>query len=168
MYIANERIKEVRLVLKCISQEQFAKETGIDLERIKKLEKGKVKASLEDVVAVADAYDLSTDFLLGKRRLPAPVIRTEQEAQVWDRIEKLSQEQLMELCEGLMERMGMRDDDAVVTICYGKREEWKTRKEAKDFYLRAMMASEGSEHQRYATIYQKLSTGMTECSDGVD
>ena len=168
MYIANERIKEVRLVLKSISQEQFSKETGIALERIKKLEKGRVKASLDDVVAISDAYGISMDFLMGNRRLPAPVITSEEEALFWNRLEKLSIHELGEFCEELMKRMGINEDDAVITICYGKREEWKTRREAKEFYLQAMMGSEGSENQRYTTIYQKLSIGMKECSDEVD
>lgn len=58
--------------------------------------------------------------------------------------------------------------DSVVTICYGRRQVWKSRREAMNHFLEGMMCSEGSEQQRYATIYAKLVAGETECSDGDD
>lgn len=55
--------------------------------------------------------------------------------------------------------------DAVTTICYGKEEVWDDRKEAVDFYLRAIAASEGSECERYTKIYTELLMGKSICSD---
>ena len=62
----------------------------------------------------------------------------------------------------------MAVDDKVTTICYGKEEIWNSREEAMAFFLEGMAASEGSEHERYSTIYVKLSLGMKVCSDEVD
>lgn len=58
--------------------------------------------------------------------------------------------------------------DRVTTICYGWEETWESREAAAAFFLKCMAASEGSERDRYATIYTKLMLGMTECGDGVE
>lgn len=55
--------------------------------------------------------------------------------------------------------------DAVKTICYGEEDIWDSRKEAADFFLRAMMGSEGSEQERYTKIYTELMLGMEVCTD---
>ena len=52
-----------------------------------------------------------------------------------------------------------------ITICYGQREIWKSRKEAADFFLEGMASTEGSECERYSTIYTKLILGYKVCSD---
>ena len=54
---------------------------------------------------------------------------------------------------------------AVITICYGGKDTWKTRNEAEKFFLKAMMLSEGSERERYTKIYTELKMGMTICTD---
>ena len=57
---------------------------------------------------------------------------------------------------------------AVVTICYGKREEWPTRKQAEMEFLEAVMGTEGSERERYMTVYARLKIGCKVCSDDED
>ena len=59
----------------------------------------------------------------------------------------------------------MGKKDTVVTICYGKRKVWNSRKEAIDFFLQGILATEGSECERYTIIYCKLCSGMAVCSD---
>ena len=56
--------------------------------------------------------------------------------------------------------------DAVRTVCYGKEDVWDSRKEAADFFLRAIAGSEGSECERYTRIYTQLLMGKTVCTDG--
>lgn len=58
--------------------------------------------------------------------------------------------------------------DSVKTICYGKEEVWDSRKDAADFFLQAIAGSEGSECERYTTIYTKLVEGLEVCSDDAD
>ena len=55
--------------------------------------------------------------------------------------------------------------DSVKVVCYGKEEIWDSRKEAADFYLRAIAGSEGSECQRYTKIYAELLMGFPVCTD---
>jgi len=56
--------------------------------------------------------------------------------------------------------------DTVKTICYGKEDLWDSRKEAADFFLRAIAGSEGSECERYTRIYAELLMGKDICTDG--
>ena len=56
--------------------------------------------------------------------------------------------------------------DAVRTIYYGKEDVWDSRKEAADFFLRAIAGSEGSECERYTKIYTELLMGKAVCTDG--
>lgn len=55
--------------------------------------------------------------------------------------------------------------DVVKVICYGTEETWDSRKEAADFYLRAIAGSEGSECERYTKIYTELLMGLSTCTD---
>ena len=57
--------------------------------------------------------------------------------------------------------------DSVKVTCYGKEEVWDSRKEAADFYLRAIAGSEGSECERYTKIYTELLMGLSTCTDEV-
>ncbi len=54
---------------------------------------------------------------------------------------------------------------AVKTVCYEKTDEWNTREEAEQFFLRAMASSEGSECNRYVNIYTQLKMGKEVCTD---
>lgn len=54
---------------------------------------------------------------------------------------------------------------SVKTICYGKEEVWDSRQEAREFFLRAVMSSEGSECDRYTKIYAELVAGKAVCTD---
>ena len=55
--------------------------------------------------------------------------------------------------------------DSVTTVCYCEKEIWDSREDAVDFFLQAMAGSEGSERDRYVTIYAKLISGSDVCSD---
>ena len=55
--------------------------------------------------------------------------------------------------------------DSVTTVCYGEKEIWDSREDAVGFFLQAMAGSEGSERDRYVTIYTKLISGSDVCSD---
>ena len=53
----------------------------------------------------------------------------------------------------------------VTTICYNRKEEWTSRKEALKFFITAALCSEGSEHERYEKIIFELKAGYEICSD---
>lgn len=53
----------------------------------------------------------------------------------------------------------------IVTVWYGKEESWESKEAAEQFFLQAMMGSDGSEKERYTNIYIKLQMGMIFCTD---
>lgn len=57
--------------------------------------------------------------------------------------------------------------DIVTTICYGNITK-RTRIDALEFYMDCMRNSEGSEHERYETIFFQLMDGKKVCSDCID
>ena len=59
----------------------------------------------------------------------------------------------------------IRKVNGAITICYGHREYWRSRKEAADYFLEGLCATEGSESERYSKIYAELICGKTVCSD---
>ena len=59
----------------------------------------------------------------------------------------------------------VRKLDTVTTICYGEERIWDKRSEAEHFFFEGMMSSEGSEQQRYTTVYMKLRAGEEVCTD---
>ena len=60
----------------------------------------------------------------------------------------------------------VRKIPAIRTVCYGKTDEWYSREEAEDFFLRAMTMSGGSKQDRYTKIYTELKMGKEFCTDG--
>ena len=59
-------------------------------------------------------------------------------------------------------------NDPVVTVCYGQEKKWDHRRDAQKFFFEGIAASEGSEKERYLTIYSKLAKGETYCTDEED
>ena len=60
-----------------------------------------------------------------------------------------------------------RKVDIVVVTCYNQQEVME-RGLAVQKYLDCLLHSEGSEHERYETIYFQLVSGRKECSDMID
>lgn len=61
--------------------------------------------------------------------------------------------------------LAMPKSREVTTVCNGKRKVWTEREEAKDFFLRQMMTTEGEDRERAECIYIQLIHGLIECSD---
>lgn len=61
--------------------------------------------------------------------------------------------------------MAMNRRKSVITKCCGKVTKWNGREQAKDFFLEAMMNSEGAEHERYSAVYIQLVNGLSFCTD---
>ena len=53
----------------------------------------------------------------------------------------------------------------VTVLCYGQKEIWDSREEAMAYYLEGMMACDGSEADRYRSIYCQLAEGARYASD---
>ncbi|MGN0620860.1 MAG: hypothetical protein ACI4I9_03235 [Porcipelethomonas sp.] len=61
--------------------------------------------------------------------------------------------------------LAMPKSHKVTTICFGKKKVWSDREEAKDFFLEAMMSSEGEEYDRFSAIYIQIINGLSYCTD---
>ena len=59
-----------------------------------------------------------------------------------------------------------RKDGPVTVICYGEREEWKSRWAARQFFQLGTLMCDGSERNRYMNIFLDLTVGKKICSDG--
>ena len=57
--------------------------------------------------------------------------------------------------------------NAIKIICYGKTQLWEDRIAAMQEYYEGAMVCEGSERDRYLTIYNQLSEGKMVCTDEV-
>lgn len=103
MEIVNRRFKEFREALQ-MSEREFAEKTGIKLERVKKIEAGRVKVSREEVLAVSDHFGVSADYILGLEKQPRPVFHSEADARIWRGLQGLSGEELDEVMKALEEK----------------------------------------------------------------
>lgn len=65
----------------------------------------------------------------------------------------------------LVPEYAIPQSQSVTVKCYGKEEVWEDREQAKDFYLEGMMNSDGSEHDRYTSIYLQIMNGLNYCTD---
>jgi len=166
--IVNERIREYREVSLQISQKEMAEAVGIEYSRFKKIEDAKAEVALKELLAIADKYEVSLDYFLGRRRFPMSVNADESERKMWDMLEHIPQEDMDYVYNAIKASLNITDDDEVTTVCYGKEEKWTSRETAKRFYIRAMAGSEGSEHERYSNIYIQLCMGEKVCRDEVD
>lgn len=57
-------------------------------------------------------------------------------------------------------------NDVVSITCYNKTENMRRRDALEKFY-EGMMCSEGSEHERYETLFFQLLEGRMKCSDSI-
>lgn len=124
------RMKEFREKYLQISVEEFSKQTGIDIGRIRKIETGQGKVRLSEMVTVMDVYSLSSEYLLGRVDRPKPIIMDPQTAKEWAAIEQLSMEDLHKLYDMMKKKQG------VTTICYGKKRYGIRGKRQKPFSFR--------------------------------
>lgn len=60
----------------------------------------------------------------------------------------------------------VRNNGPVSTVCYGKREEWKTRKQALDHFYECIANSFGAERERYVRVQIELIEGKKVATDG--
>lgn len=96
MEIVNRRFKEFREALQ-MSEGEFAEKTGIRLERVRKIENGRVKVDIGEILAVSDCFGVSNDYLLGMEEQPRPIFHSEEDARIWCGLLKLSDEERKEV-----------------------------------------------------------------------
>ncbi|MFZ2538658.1 MAG: helix-turn-helix domain-containing protein [Oscillospiraceae bacterium] len=72
MSIFSNRIKELRIIKK-VSQANLADIVGVSQRAVSYYEAGKDSPSLEILVALANFFEVSTDYLLGITDIPRPI-----------------------------------------------------------------------------------------------
>ena len=61
--------------------------------------------------------------------------------------------------------LAMNPNRKVTTVCNGEKVVWNDHDRAKNYFLEAMMNSDGDEHDRYSCIYIQLQNGLDVCTD---
>lgn len=69
MSVIGTRIKELRLNKK-VTQKEIAEGIGVSSVSIQRFEYGSVRPSLDTLIALADFFDVSLDFLTGRNDNP--------------------------------------------------------------------------------------------------
>lgn len=65
MSVIGERIKELRLEKK-VTQKEIAEGIGVSPVSVQRFEYGSVRPSLDTLIALADYFDVSLDYLVGR------------------------------------------------------------------------------------------------------
>lgn len=69
MIIFGQRLKELRKN-KSISQKEFAEYLGITVRQLQRYEANKQEPNLERLIQIADYFDVSLDYLVGRSDNP--------------------------------------------------------------------------------------------------
>ena len=67
--ILNERLKKLRAV-KNVTQQRVADELGVTVGNVQKFEYGTARPKLDNVIKIADFFDVSIDYLVGRTDNP--------------------------------------------------------------------------------------------------
>ena len=68
--ILNQRLKSLRLANR-VTQQSIANAIGVTVGNLQKFEYGTARPKLENVIKLADFFNVSTDYLLGRSNNPA-------------------------------------------------------------------------------------------------
>jgi len=88
MGIINERITELR-EHKGYSEEYIAEKLKISINSYRKYENNKI-LDLNELIAISDVFDISTDYLLGNTDIPIPVL-TDKNAELIMALSRMSE-----------------------------------------------------------------------------
>ncbi len=105
MDIVNERFRKFREMLG-VSVKELAEKTKIKPQRIRDIERGKVKVRTGDVTALMDVYGISADYLVGSDMMPHPIFKDRKEAAFWKGMSQLPKEELAKVVQAIEEHAG--------------------------------------------------------------
>ncbi|MBR0287679.1 MAG: helix-turn-helix transcriptional regulator [Selenomonadaceae bacterium] len=66
----NERLKDLRLKKK-VTQQNVADALGVTVGNVQKFEYGTARPKLDNVIKIAEYFDVSIDYLVGRSNNPA-------------------------------------------------------------------------------------------------
>lgn len=99
------RIRELRVEIGC-TQEFVAEQIGISLDGYRKLERGVNGASVDTLVAIAELYNVSIDYLVYGQEIPNLNA-------VSDGLTERETKFLLAIFKSIKENMGLLEEDSV-------------------------------------------------------
>jgi transcriptional regulator with XRE-family HTH domain len=84
-----------------VGQEELAKKAGLPPSSISHFECGRRKPSLRNLVRLADALEMSADFLLGRQETPGRAVEVEPAWQVFQKLSSEGREIVLKFLQAL-------------------------------------------------------------------
>ena len=84
----DDNISKFRELLK-MDQKTFAEKSDIDLNRLIRIEEGKVDMTLLELSKISGTFCISADYLLGATDKPCPIFFNEQQEKIWNLLSSL-------------------------------------------------------------------------------
>lgn len=96
-----ERLQEI-VKIHGIGIPELAERCGLKRLRAKKLMNGEVKMSIAEAVSIANEFQVSLEYLLGRYPYPLPAPRTEEEWMVYEKLGQMDENEAQKYLEMMM------------------------------------------------------------------
>lgn len=93
---------EVREVQTDGIEKVIAERCGLKRQRAKKLMNGEVKMSIAEAVSIANEFQVSLEYLLGRYPYPLPAPQTEEEWMVYEKLGQMDENEAQKYLEMMM------------------------------------------------------------------
>ena len=81
---------------------ELAERCGLKRQRAKKLMNGEVKMSIAEAVSIANEFQVSLEYLLGRYPYPLPAPQTEEEWMVYEKLGQMDENEAQKYLEMMM------------------------------------------------------------------
>mgnify|MGYP000473622869 FL=1 len=96
-----ERLQEI-VKIHGIGIPEFAERCGLKRQRAKKLMNGEVKMSIAEAVSIANEFQVSLEYLLGRYSYPLPAPQTDEEWLLYEKLEQMDENEAQKYLEMMM------------------------------------------------------------------
>ena len=104
-----ERVQQL-IEFEEVDIDTFADKCGIAVERVKKIISNNARMTMDELVSISIAYDVSTDYIIGHFPLPLPAPSTESEYELYRKVSQMSEDELVGVLERLKEEKANLED----------------------------------------------------------
>lgn len=104
-----ERVQQL-IEFEGVDIDTFANKCGIDVERVKKIINNKTQMTMDELVSISIAYDVSTDYIIGHFPLPLPAPSTESEYELYRKVSQMNEEKVVGVLKSLKEEKANLED----------------------------------------------------------
>lgn len=96
-----ERLQEI-VKIHGIGIPELAERCGLKRQRAKKLMNGEVKMSIAEAVSIANEFQVSLEYLLGRYPYPLPAPQTDEEWLLYEKLEQMDENEAQKYLEMMM------------------------------------------------------------------